>query len=59
MASGNPVSLKTHKNFDFSKPDQWRLRRFEQFASASGLDKEDKAHRISTLFNWLGEEVDT
>jgi hypothetical protein len=45
MAASNPVKLKTPDNFDFSKPDQWSKwkRRFKQFASASGLDKEDDA----------------
>ena len=56
----NPVTLKTPENFDFSKPDLWSKwkRRFEQFASASGLDKEDDARRVSTLLYCLGEEAD-
>ena len=56
----NPVSLKTSENFDFSKPDLWSKwkKRFEQFASVSGLDKEDDARRISTLLYCLGEEAD-
>ena len=60
MATGNPVSLKAPENFDFSKPDLWSKwkRRFEQFASASGLDKEDQARHISTLLYCLGEEAD-
>ena len=59
MATGNPVSLKAPENFDFSKPDLWSKwkRRFEQFTSASGLDKEDEACRISTLLYCLGEEA--
>jgi hypothetical protein len=54
------VNLKTPDNFDFSKPDQWSKwkRRFKQFASASGLDKEDDARRIGTLLYCLGEEAD-
>ena len=60
MATSNVVTLKTPENFDFSKPDQWSKwkRRFEQFASASGLDKEEDARRISTLLYCLGEEAD-
>ena len=43
-----------------AKPDLWSKwkRRFKQFASASGLDKEDEARRISTLLYCLGEEAD-
>ena len=60
MVTSNVVTLKTPANFDFSKPDQWSKwkRRFEQFASASGLDKEEDARRISTLLYCLGEEAD-
>ena len=60
MATSNVVTLKTPENFDFSKPDQWSKwkRRFEQFASASGLDKEEDARRISTLLYCLREEAD-
>ena len=44
----------------FAKPDQWSKwkKRFEQFASASGLDKDQEARRISTLCYCLGEEAD-
>ena len=60
MATSNPVNLKPPDTFDFSKPDQWSKwkRRFKQFASASGLDKEEDARCISTLLYCLGEEAD-
>ena len=59
MAASNPVSLKPPENFDFSMLDLWSKwkKRFEQFASACGHDKEDDARRISTLLYCLGEEV--
>jgi len=45
---------------DFKKPDGWAKwkRRFEQFLSASGLDKEDEPRQVSTLLYCLGEEVE-
>ena len=51
---------KPPENFDFAKPDQWSKWKkcFEQFASASGLDKDQEARRISTLLYCLGEEAD-
>ena len=60
MAASNPVSLKPPENFDFSKPDLWSKwkKRFEQFASACGHDKEDDTRHISTLLYCLGEEAD-
>ena len=59
MATSN-LSLKPPENFDFAKPDQWSKwkKRFEQFASASGLNKDEEARRISTLLYCLGEEAD-
>ena len=52
--------MKPPETFDFGKTDEWSKwkRRFEQFASASGLDKEEEARRISTLLYCLGEEAD-
>ena len=35
-----------------------KKKRFEQFASKPGLDKDDEARRISTLLYCLGEEAD-
>ena len=60
MATSNVVTLKTPENFNFSKPDQWSKwkRKFEQFASAYRLNKEEDACRISTLLYCLGEEAD-
>ena len=59
MATSN-LSLKPPESFDFAKPDQWSKwkKRFEQFASASGLDKDEEARRVSTLLYCLGEEAD-
>ena len=52
------VSLKPPGKFDFKNPDAWPKwkRRFQQYLSATGLDKEDDARKISTLLYCLGEE---
>ena len=57
---GLSLPLKAPENFDFKKPDEWCKwkRRYEQFSSASGLNKEDEARQISTLLYCPGEEAD-
>lgn len=57
MAANIPISPPDR--FDFRKPDEWQKwkRRFEQFLSASGLEKEDETMRVSTLLYSLGEEA--
>ena len=42
------------------KPDEWIRwkRRFQQFLSASGLDKEEESCQISTLLYCLGDEAE-
>ena len=57
MATNIPITPP--EKFDFKKPDEWLKwkRRFEQFLSASGLDKEDESRRVSTLLYCLGEEA--
>jgi len=56
----NTIPLRPPEPFDFKKPDGWAKwkRRFEQFLSASGLDKEDEARQVSTLLYCLGEEAE-
>ena len=52
------VSLKPPGRFDFKRPDAWPKwkRRFQQYLTATGLDKEEDARKISTLLYCLGEE---
>ena len=52
------VSLKPPGRFDFKCPDAWPKwkRRFQQYLTATGLDKEEDAREISTLLYCLGEE---
>jgi len=50
------VSLKPPARFDFKLPDEWQ-RRFQQYLTATGLDKED-ARKVSTLLYCLEEESD-
>ena len=47
------------RKFDFKKPDEWLKwkRRFEQFLSAPGLDKEEETRQVSTLLYCLGDEA--
>ena len=54
------ASTITLRPFDFKKPDEWTKwkRRFGQFMSASGLDKEDEVRQVSTLLYCLGEEAE-
>lgn len=56
----NPIPIATPEQFDFKRPDQWLRwkRRFEQFLSASGLDKESDERRTSTLLYCLGPDAD-
>jgi len=56
----NTIPLRPPEPFDFKKPDGWAKwkRRFEQFLSASGLDKEDETRQVSTLLYCLGEEAE-
>ena len=58
MAASIPI--QPPQQFDFKKPDEWAKwkRRFEQFLSASGLDKEDDARKVNTLLYCLGEEAE-
>ena len=48
------IPITPPEQFDFKKPDEWLKwkRRFTQFLSASGLDKEDEARQVSTLIAW-------
>ena len=54
------ITLSPPPPFDFKKPDEWTKwkRRFEQFMSASGLNKEDETRQVSTLLYCLGEEAE-
>ena len=54
------VPLTPPQPFDFKKPDEWLKwkRRFEQFLSASGLDKDDEARQVSTLMYCLGDDAE-
>ena len=58
MATPN-IPINPPERFDFKKPDEWPRwkRRFEQFKSASGLDKGEEARQVSTLLYCLGEEA--
>ena len=58
MAATN-IPINPPDRFDFKKPDEWPRwkRRFEQFKSASGLDKEEEGRQVSTLLYCLGEEA--
>ena len=58
MASN--VSLKPPGKFDFKHPDTWLKwkRRFQQYLTATGLDKEDDARKVNVLLYCLGEESD-
>ena len=52
------VSLNPPGRFDFKRPDarpKWK-RRFQQYLTATGLDKEEDARKTSTLLYCLGEE---
>ena len=54
------IQLQPPQPFDFKKPDEWEKwkRRFEQFLSAAGLEKEDDSRKVSTLLYCLGEEAE-
>jgi len=54
------VSLKPPARFDFKLPYEWPKwkRRFQQYLTATGLDKENDAQNVSTLLYCLGEESD-
>ena len=54
------VPLTPPPPFDFKQPDQWVKwkRRFEQFLSASGLNKEDETRQVSTLMYCLGDDAE-
>ena len=54
------VLIQPLQQFDFKKPDDWAKwkQRFEQFLSASGLDKEDDARKVNMLLYCLGEEAE-
>ena len=56
----NPIPVGTLEQFDFKRPDQWLRwkRRFEQFLSASGLDKESDERKVSALLYCLGPDAD-
>ena len=53
------LCLEPPKAFNFKSPDhwpQWR-RRFEQYLSASTLDKEDEARQVIALLYCMGERA--
>ena len=54
------ISIQPPQQFNFKRPDEWLRwkRRFQQFLSASGLEKEDDARRVNTLLYCLGEEAE-
>ena len=56
----NSIPVATPEQFDFKRPDEWLRwkRRFEQFLSASGLDKESDERKVSTLLYCLGPDAD-
>ena len=58
MASTVPIAPP--EQFDFNKPDEWPRwkNRFQQFLSASGLDKEVDERRVSTLLYCLNTDTD-
>ena len=60
VAAVGTVTLTPPQPFDFKRPDEWTRwkRRFKQFMSASGLDKEDESRQISTLLYCMGEEAE-
>ena len=53
------IPITPPEKFDFKKPDEWLKwkRRFAQFLSASGLDKEEETRQVSTLLYCLGDEA--
>lgn len=54
------IALKPPGKFDFRHPDEWpkwKLR-FTRHLTATGLDKEEDARKISTLLYCMGEEGD-
>ena len=56
----NSIPVATPEQFNFKRSDQWLRwkRRFEQFLSASRLDKESNERKASTLFYCLGPDAD-
>jgi len=54
------VSLKPPARFDFKLLDEWPKwkRRFQQYLTARGLDKEKDTQKVSTLLYGLREESD-
>ena len=54
------VPIAPPEKFDFKRPDEWLKwrRRFDQFLSASGLDKEEESRRVSTLLYCLGDDAE-
>ena len=52
------VSLNPPGRFNFKCPDAWPKwkRHFQQYLTATGLDKEEDAQKTSTLLYCLGEE---
>ena len=57
MATNIPITPP--EKFDFKKPDEWLKWKhlFEQFLSASGLDKEDETRQVSSILYCLGDEA--
>jgi hypothetical protein len=54
------IALKPPGRFNFKQPDDWPKwkRRFLQYLSATGLEGETDARKISTLLYCLGEEAE-
>jgi hypothetical protein len=47
-------------SFTFHQPEEWprRIRRFERFRSASGLDEKSEETQVNTLVYTMGDEAD-
>ena len=54
------VPLMPPEEFDFAHPDSWTKwkKRFEQYHSASGHSKEDKAVQVSALIYAMGNTAE-
>ena len=50
--------IATPNAFCFSKPNEWWIRRFECFHSASALDEKADSVQVNTLIYVMGDEAD-
>ena len=52
------VRLQPPESFDFKRPDEWPRwkKRFQQFRSASTLNRESEDRQVNTLLYCMGEE---